>query len=113
MIKNKIEILQFIRQNPSASKRETADKWGISVPTVSRFRKMIQAENLTKPNILTSVQARNKNTDPTASLIEFECIRKCYWNNKLYQKGEIYLLKNIDIPHHFRVYVPGKYPENN
>ena len=44
MIRNKSEIMEFIRCNPGATKKETALKFGISIVTIARFRKMIQGE---------------------------------------------------------------------
>lgn len=209
MIKNKNDILDFIKSNPIATKKDTAEMFGVSVVTVARLRKKIQDEqpvqlldktrvlvkpqlgenltklniqprndiaevddeNLQKPNIQKPVQVQKETRGLTASHTpvktaenltkhyrqprndiqegedqnlrkheiienpecytlsqnvtekqktknirkhksqpaEYECIRKCYWRERLYYKGEVYLLDSPDIPKHFELYDPN-YP---
>ena len=128
MIKNKTLILDYIRNNPEASRADTAKKFRISTVTVSRLRKEItdqlqaqndtpepQTDNLTKHHIENECQPAGCNADSVhATVVEnnypvvIECVRECTWQKKLWQVGELATVDNLtEVPEHFRLYDPA------
>jgi len=131
MNKSKDYIVEYMLIHTELSKREIAKEFKISTATVSRWRKEINYSELFVQND-TPEQARNEPVKPVIetltkdynqqvktisnnltkphiqnSKIQYECIRKCYWQSKLWNKGELFFNKDCsDVPAHFRPYDP-------